>query len=288
MRIREQQGDESLARSAFEHAGEAIEAVVSNGDPDNSQRGFLRLLAASAFHLAHLSARAFSMLVSSINNGNLSVTERALALLISLNVLESEITSWRLGGMASDGRIIEELRAALAGFDESQETEPVFDAVDKALTDNFFSGIGMFLVALQTGEQSLVDAARSELHKGLDVTSALNLVPQSWCFRLAIHLIGDLWESSLHAVLPSEPPRGDVADWQTMRSLFTASLYRRGRAEIELWPSQIDAARRSVDTSDDLVVSLPTSAGKTPVAELCILRCLSEGKRIVFVTPLDR
>src|SRR3990172_7358551 len=244
MRIREQQGDESLARSAFEHAGEAIEAVVSNGDPDNSQRGFLRLLAASAFHLAHLSARAFSMLVSSINNGNLSVTERALALLISLNVLESEITSWRLGGMASDGRIIEELRAALAGFDESQETEPVFDAVDKALTDNFFSGIGMFLVALQTGEQSLVDAARSE------------------------------------------PPRGDVADWQTMRSLFTASLYRRGRAEIELWPSQIDAARRSVDTSDDLVVSLPTSAGKTRVAELCILRCLSEGKRIVFVTPL--
>lgn len=288
MRIREQQGDESLARSAFEHAGEAIEAVVSNGDPDNSQRGFLRLLAASAFHLAHLSARAFSMLVSSINNGNLSVTERALALLIlrSLNVLESEITSWRLGGMASDGRIIEELRAALAGFDESQETEPVFDAVDKALTDNFFSGIGMFLVALQTGEQSLVDAARSELHKGMDVTSALNLVPQWWCFRLAIHLIGDLWESSLHAVLPSEPPRGDVAGWQTMRSLFTASLYRRGRAEIELWPSQIDAARRSVDTSDDLVVSLPTSAGKTRVAELCILRCLSEGKRVVFVTPL--
>src|SRR3972149_11808093 len=133
MRIREQQGDESLARSAFEHAGEAIEAVVSNGDPDNSQRGFLRLLAAAAFPLAPLSARAFSMLVSSINNGNLSVTERALALLIlrSLNVLESEITSWRLGGMASDGRIIEELRAALAGFDESQEKEPGFDAGGK-------------------------------------------------------------------------------------------------------------------------------------------------------------
>jgi superfamily II DNA/RNA helicase len=68
--------------------------------------------------------------------------------------------------------------------------------------------------------------------------------------------------------------------------LFIASLYRRKRAEIELWPSQIDAARRSVDTDDDLVVSLPTSAGKTRVAELCILRCLSEGKRVVFVTPL--
>ena len=34
------------------------------------------------------------------------------------------------------------------------------------------------------------------------------------------------------------------------------------------------------------MVSLPTSAGKTRVAELCILRCLSDHKRVVFVTPL--
>ena len=33
-------------------------------------------------------------------------------------------------------------------------------------------------------------------------------------------------------------------------------------------------------------MSLPTSAGKTRIAELCILRCLAAGKRVVFVTPL--
>ena len=33
-------------------------------------------------------------------------------------------------------------------------------------------------------------------------------------------------------------------------------------------------------------MSLPTSAGKTRIAELCILRCLAGGKRVVFVTPL--
>ena len=55
---------------------------------------------------------------------------------------------------------------------------------------------------------------------------------------------------------------------------------------MDLWPSQIDAATRAVDQSDDLVVSLPTSAGKTRIAELCILRCLAGGKRVVFVTPL--
>jgi len=33
-------------------------------------------------------------------------------------------------------------------------------------------------------------------------------------------------------------------------------------------------------------VSLPTSAGKTRIAELCILRCLAGGKRVMFITPL--
>jgi replicative superfamily II helicase len=37
---------------------------------------------------------------------------------------------------------------------------------------------------------------------------------------------------------------------------------------------------------DDLIASLPTSAGKTRIAELCILRCLASSKRAVFVTPL--
>ena len=68
--------------------------------------------------------------------------------------------------------------------------------------------------------------------------------------------------------------------------MFIALLQSRTRAEVDLWPSQLEAAGRAVDQSDDLVVSLPTSAGKTRIAELCILRCLAGGKRVVFVTPL--
>ena len=37
---------------------------------------------------------------------------------------------------------------------------------------------------------------------------------------------------------------------------------------------------------DNLVVALPTSAGKTRIAELCILRTLASGQRVVYVTPL--
>ena len=112
------------------------------------------------------------------------------------------------------------------------------------------------------------------------------MLPQWWAHRVAIHLLSDLWSSTFHERVPLQPAGGVAADWPRLRELFIALLQRRARAEIDLWPSQIEAAARAVDQSDDLVVSLPTSAGKTRIAELCILRCLAGGKRVVFVTPL--
>lgn len=294
IRLREQGGDEVLARAAFEHAGDAIEAVVAKGVPDDPQRGFLRLLASCSFHLARLSARAFSMLVSTPENGNLSTMEQALALLVlrSLDDLEARIGTWKLDGQAGDETLAAQLDETLDGLDGSEEQDPeddfdpALEILDKALTDNFYSGLGLFLSALETGESALVEDSKVVLKSGLAECSQFNLVPQWWCYRLAIHLIDDLWNVSFHSILPPSPPAGDDAAWTSLRQLFIASLFRRRRSEIELWPSQIEAAGRAVDERDDLVVSLPTSAGKTRVAELCILRCLSEGKRVVFVTPL--
>ncbi len=53
-----------------------------------------------------------------------------------------------------------------------------------------------------------------------------------------------------------------------------------------MWPSQREAAARSTDLSDDLIVALPTSAGKTRVAEIAALMTLSTGKRVLIATPL--
>ena len=120
----------------------------------------------------------------------------------------------------------------------------------------------------------------------LSICSELNLLPQWWAHRIAIHLLSDLWSSTFHERVPLQPAGGEAPDWPRLRELFIALLQRRPRAEVDLWPSQIEAAARAVDQSDDLVVSLPTSAGKTRIAELCILRCLAGGRRVVFVTPL--
>jgi Lhr-like helicase len=71
-----------------------------------------------------------------------------------------------------------------------------------------------------------------------------------------------------------------------LRTQFIFSVGARGAAQIQFWPSQVEAARRAVNPADDLVVALPTSAGKTRIAELCILRTLAAGRRVLYVTPL--
>ncbi|MFA6270881.1 MAG: DEAD/DEAH box helicase, partial [Candidatus Paceibacterota bacterium] len=136
------------------------------------------------------------------------------------------------------------------------------------------------------GERELLTTALVKLHMGLESAGDLNLVPQWWCHRLTIHLLNGLWASSFHERLPLTPPDDSLVDWTEYRELFIATLLRRGRAEIDLWPSQVEAAGRALDLTDNMVVSLPTSAGKTRIAELCILACLASGHRIVFVTPL--
>lgn len=287
-------GELPLARVAFEVAAEALEAVVARGqhDPD---RDFHRLVAAASYHLGRYSARAYSLLQGSLAESNLSTVERGLAKLMlrDLDGLAEDIAGWFSSGVGSDGALIAALTPSVEakGVDGelgSEETDDrVLDAMTLALEGNFMAAMSQTLLAHERGDEALSLQARERLRAGLSVAGDLNLVPQWWVHRLAIRLVEGLWGTSFHAVLPQAgPPGSDVGSWAQLRKLFVASLYRRRRAEIELWPSQLEATKRVLDFEANLVLSLPTSAGKTRIAELCILACMARNKRVVFVTPL--
>lgn len=108
IRLREEHGDEILIRAGFEQSANAPEALIAEGDPHQPERGFHRLLAASAFHLGGFSARAFSLLTASIGDFNLSTIERALALFIrrSFDELDSQILEWTQEDAVSDEQLL--------------------------------------------------------------------------------------------------------------------------------------------------------------------------------------
>lgn len=294
LRLRDMEGSEDLARLAFEQAATALESVIAKGDPTDRDRDFHHVMAATAYHFGRFSARAYSLLARVQADENFSPLERALSHLIlrNLDELDRLILSARLDGGGSDASLVayfEEQSGALPGADAPPDDDPgsfAFEGLDRALTDNFFAAISVFLFALERGERELVDQSIGMLREGFAICGDLNFLPQWWSHRVTIHLIGDLWSSSFHERLPKVPDGGDAPQWGQLRETFIAFLLCQRRSEIDLWPSQLAAAARVVNQRDDLVVSLPTSAGKTRIAELCILRCLAAGRRIIFVTPL--
>ncbi|WP_222128170.1 DEAD/DEAH box helicase [Roseomonas gilardii] len=293
MRLLEMDGDPSQARTAFEQAATALESVIAKGDRQEADRHFHFVMAAASYHLAHLSARAYSLLSVIAAEPNYSPTEQALALLMRRDItgLRGQVYAFRLNGDGSDARIAGLIRERLGQLSAPDSPDRnghdfLFEGVDLALTDNFFAAFALFLLALDRGERGLVDRALALLRENLAVCTELNLLPQWWAHRVAIHLLSDLWENSFHEKVPLLPVGGNAPAWPGLRAIFIASLARRPKAEVDLWPSQIEAAARAVDQSDDLVVSLPTSAGKTRIAELCILFCLAKGRRVMYVTPL--
>lgn len=288
LRFVELGGERELSRTAFEVAAEALEAVVAQGVRDE-ERDFHRLVAAAAYHLGQFSARAYSLLQGGLGEANLTAMESCLAKLMlrDLNGLGHDISAWFSSGEGTEDALIRKLRVVENVYDADQGTGALDDAMITALEDNFMAALATATLGLERGEDALVARAHERLHAGVEVAGELNKVTAWWCQKLAMHLIDGLWDTSFHKVLPNtDGGDGENKEWGNLRKLFIASLYRRGKAEIELWPSQVEAARRVLDLDANLVLSLPTSAGKTRIAELCILACLASKRRVVYVTPL--
>jgi superfamily II DNA/RNA helicase len=298
IRLRDLGGNEDLCRAAFEKSATAITDVIHNGNPEDPEKGFHKVLASSAFHLGRYSAKAFSLIQSNLENQNLSKIEELLSLLMlrQFDQIEVMVMQWKASGEGSDESLAVRLETEIdqliqiANTDDEPEEYGIssieIPLVQQAITDNYFSSIFEFLFALEAGSQDFLAKSLLRIDTSLTICSELNLLPQWWVLRITKHLLKDLWDSSFHKIIPGLQNDDHDTDWNLLRWLFITSLYKRNKAEIELWPSQLEGAKRAVKDDDDLVVSLPTSAGKTRIAELCILRCLAIGKRVLFITPL--
>jgi superfamily II DNA/RNA helicase len=279
LRLRAQNVEANLERP-FLVAGEAIEAAVHRG-ADGYHAGFHRVSAAVAFHLARYSARAYSMLPTGTSETNLAPTESALVKLVRrrLDELHHIYASWLLDVEHSDNRIAERLR-------EDEEFDAA-DACGEVIVSAFMRAMALFDHAITTGESGSALAAKQLLQLAAESARDMHSVMHWWTTTLALHLIDELWGLSLHQQVPLLPPdHSDAERWSKLRRNYIQRLRAGKRSAIELWPSQLEAVRRAVNPVDDLVVALPTSAGKTRIAELCILRTLASSNRVVYVTPL--
>ncbi len=280
VRLRARKVTSRTLERAFLVAGEAIEAAVHRGSRGPT-RGFHRVSAAVAFHLAGYSARAYSMLPAGSEADNLAPAEKVLVHLLrrKLEDMHAAFSVWLLDSGHDDASTADRLR-------DDEDFDDV-DAAHTILTTSFMRGLALFDHAITTGAFESAAAAKGQLITTAEAARDLHAVSHWWTATLACHLIDELWQLSLYQQIPTLPDGDDDKErWDALRWNYIQRLRAGKRAAIELWPSQLAAARRAVSPADDLVVALPTGAGKTRVAELCILRALAANQRVVYVTPL--
>ncbi len=273
-----QEGDADVYRDGFLKAGNAFEALVRNGSPDAPERGFWRVMGAASYHLAGYAAMAYSLMSQAEEEANLAPAEQAIVRLLvgDLGTLRQESEAWLRSENHGDDAVEAELQDDEGDFD---------NAFLIILSTSVFRAFAFFEFTLMTGDDAMRAEAASILQRSLHVARNVGAVSMWWIIRVAINLIDDLWSNSLHRILSKDGP-GGAGEYDDLREMFLASLYARKTAEVELWPSQIGAVQRATDLADNLVVALPTGAGKTRVAEICTLMSLSAKKRVLLVTPL--
>jgi hypothetical protein len=282
-------GQITLARQGFIQSSYALESATRNAAP-GADLVFHRLVAGAASHLGGYAARAFSLIQASRQSGRLTPMEKTLAdlLMRDLSSIEQRTRSLRSSSQVSD----EALLAAFTSADGSADDDTPPDQVGPivlVLSENYLSAVSAALFAIEISSRDLLESALQELRDGEQASSDVSAPGPWWVYRLTRHLMGGLFDTSLETNIPNEPPPG-AADhakrWRYLRRTFVASLLARERSEIDLWPSQLHVVDRIFQDSRDLVVALPTSAGKTRIAELSILACLAQQRRTVYVTPL--
>jgi len=102
-----------------------------------------------------------------------------------------------------------------------------------------------------------------------------------WIVRLLIIIVNGLEESSLWATIPPNIPENI-----DLTSKFINNLIFAKNPTIELFVVQRKALA-NVLSEKGAVVSLPTSSGKTRIAEIAILQCLSQypAAKILYLAP---
>ena len=277
-----------VARLAFIQGSYALEAATRNA-ADTPDQMFHRLVAGAASHLGGYAARAFSLMVGARESGQLTTMELTLADLTmrDLERVEERTRLLRSSTAVSD----ESLLASLGDDNDDAGNDPAdpLGPVTLLLSENYLSSVSSALFGIEIGDRDLLEGALENLALGERASLDVGAPGPWWVYRLTRRMLGDLFDTSIRTNIPLDPPSGgdeDAPRWRYLRQTFIENLLARGRSEIDLWPSQLHVVDRIFADARDLVVALPTSAGKTRIAELAILACMARGMRTVYVTPL--
>jgi helicase len=158
-------------------------------------------------------------------------------------------------------------------------------AADGVLAKGLATSARYFL----TGDQSQITLGLARLRYAEDAFAGLGMIEESNAARTVRALLPIMEESSTWRILGQLAP--GVPKWNRYLKILARGVgsYIYGSPSVsEVWPSQVDALGAGLLNSETgLIARLPTSAGKTRIAEIAMVHQLvsSPNTRCLYIAP---
>ena len=164
-----------------------------------------------------------------------------------------------------------------------------FDALDKMLSYSIFKALNNVLNFLLLGDETYIDDSLDLLEKYKNISFSHNFVEYWWVILSLEIIIKELYENSLWNQLKPFYSDSD----EELNNKLTNYIFNYANREtpiVELWPSQISAIPKILENDENLAIKMPTSAGKTFIAELLILKYYMQGNfynngKVIYISP---
>lgn len=141
-----------------------------------------------------------------------------------------------------------------------------------------------FVNYLLTGDKYLLDSAKSLLNDLKEISEIRSEPDVWWVIRLLLLISNGITTASLWNVLSRYLP---IEDEITRAYIHSLCFLKQGGV-FELFITQRNSLQKVLDyNTGGCIVSIPTSSGKTRIAEIAILDCIIRDKeaKVLFITP---
>ena len=242
-------------------AGDLLESIHRAGPTDEHSSRFHRLIGAMAFYACGHYSRAYVLM------------KGAETVIPVAGVIASFLRK-------DAAKLIARLNELL--FDTETRDTPVSD--EAALDIIIGRAVALVFEHTISGDARSLHVADDTLRDAMLISEAGSQPSYWWIARLLRLMFNDYRRSSLWSVLP--PLFG--TDGVTAISDYTSLLALSRPPVTELWRSQLSALSLALDDeTSGGVVNLRTSAGKTRVAELAILKVLKADctAKVLYLAP---
>ena len=159
-----------------------------------------------------------------------------------------------------------------------------YDALSRMLSYPIFFSLNCVLNYIYLGEEIFINEAIICLNKYEKIALNHGMIDFWWMIKVLRIIINEFYDNSL---------------WKNAKKLNKTNNFSKLKEYIlnyanqdvpivELWPSQIQSIDPIVENEDNLVIKMPTSAGKTLIAELSILNYFTNesfDKKVVYISP---